>query len=158
MKSSWFPFTTAWLVTALCGMAFTLSPAVSRAADEASWRTDYAQALETAKAEKKMVLLDFTGSNWCGWCKKLDREVFSTPEFKEYAQKNLVLVKLDFPRGIEQPAAEKAQNERLAKQFNIEGFPTIIVLNSEGKPVGELGYMEGGPGVFVGKLKTLPQS
>ena len=67
-------------------------------------------------------------------------------------------MKLDFPRGLPQSAEEKAQNEKLAKQFNIEGFPTIVVLNSEGKPVGELGYMEGGPSAFVGKLKTLPQS
>ena len=145
------------LIAAFCGFVIACSPAVSRGAEDSTWSTDYQKALDTAKAEKKMVLLDFTGSNWCGWCKKLDKEVFSTPEFKDYAQKNLVLVKLDFPRGLPQPAAEKAQNEKLAKQFNIEGFPTIIVLNAEGKPVGEMGYMEGGPSAFVGKLKTLPQ-
>lgn len=148
----------ALYLAAFCSLVLAFTPALSRAADDASWRTDYAKALETARTEKKMVLLDFTGSNWCGWCKKLDKEVFSTTEFKDYAQKNLVLVKLDFPRGLPQPETEKAQNEKLAKQYNIEGFPTIIVLNSEGKQVGELGYMEGGPSAFVGKLKTLPQS
>ena len=148
----------ALALIALCGLAFAFSPAIARAADDSAWKTDYQKALETAKAEKKMVLLDFTGSNWCGWCKKLDKEVFSTTEFKDYAQKNLVLVKLDFPRGLPQPAAEKEQNEKLAKQFNIEGFPTIVILNPEGKKVGELGYIEGGPSAFVGKLKTLPQS
>ncbi len=157
MKKSLFTrFASA--LAAVCGLALALAPTLSRAADDTGWRTDYQKALETAKAEKKMVLLDFTGSNWCGWCKKLDREVFTTPEFKDYAQKNLVLVKLDFPRGIPQLDAEKAQNEKLAKQFKIEGFPTIVILNSEGKQVGELGYMEGGPSAFVGKLKTLPQS
>ncbi|MBV9657974.1 MAG: thioredoxin family protein [Verrucomicrobia bacterium] len=139
-------------------VAVTVAPKTARAAEDSSWTTDYQNALQTAKNEKKMVLLDFTGSDWCGWCMKLDKEVFSTPEFKDFAAKNLVLVKVDFPRSVQQTAAVKAQNQKLAQQYKIEGYPTIIVLNADGKPVGELGYEPGGPSAFIGKLKTLPQS
>lgn len=122
---------------------------------EPSWETDYKKAQEQAKAGNKLVLLDFTGSDWCGWCIKLNREVFSKPEFKDYATKNLVLVELDFPRAKAQAASVKKQNEELASQYGIQGFPTIIVLNGQGKKVGELGYMEGGPSAFIAELEKL---
>ena len=112
-------------------------------------------ALAKAKTEKKMVLLDFTGSDWCGWCVKLDKEVFSKTEFKTYAKDNLVLVELDFPRGKQQSKMLKEQNEKLQKEFGIRGFPTIIVLNPEGQKVGQLGYMEGGPTAFIAKVNEL---
>lgn len=119
------------------------------------WSEDYAASLAKAKAEDKMVLLDFTGSDWCGWCIKIDNEIFSKPAFKSYAKENLELVELDFPRGKSLPAKVKAQNEKLMQEYGIEGFPTIIVLNSKGKKIGELGYMEGGPEAFVAELKKL---
>jgi protein disulfide-isomerase len=122
------------------------------------WSDDYAKSLELAKAGKKMVLLDFTGSDWCGWCMKLDREVFSKQKFKEYAKANLVLVEVDFPRAKYQSKKLKEQNEALSKQHNIQGYPTIIVLNFEGKKVGELGYMEGGPEAFIAALEKLPKN
>ena len=127
---------------------------VARAA-EGEWMTDAAKAQQQAKTENKLVLLDFTGSDWCGWCIKLNKEVFSKPEFKEYAKKNLVLVEVDFPRKKEISAAQKATNKALADKYKIQGFPTIIVLNGEGKKVGELGYMEGGPKAFVAELEKL---
>jgi protein disulfide-isomerase len=119
------------------------------------WGENYDKALTQAKAEKKMVLLDFTGSDWCGWCIKLNKEVFSKQEFKDYAKANLVLVELDFPNAKPQSAELKAQNQKLQKQYSIEGYPTIIVLNPEGKKVGELGYQPGGPSAFVAKLNSL---
>ena len=128
------------------------------ASAESSWVTDYKKAQEDAKAGKKLMLLEFTGSDWCGWCMKLDKEVFSTPEFQNYASKNLILVKLDFPRRRPQTEALKKQNEQLAQKYGIQGFPTIIVLNGQGEKVGELGYMEGGPSPFLAKLETLPKS
>jgi thioredoxin-related protein len=124
---------------------------------ESSWVTDYKKAQEDAKAGKKLMLLEFTGSDWCGWCMKLDREVFSTPEFQNYASRNLILVKLDFPRRRPQTEALKKQNEQLAQKYGIQGFPTIIVLNGQGEKVGEFGYMEGGPSPFLAKLETLPK-
>ena len=119
------------------------------------WITSYEQGQQEAKASDKLMLLDFTGSDWCGWCKLLDKEIFSQPEFKEYASKNLVLVELDFPRVKEIAAATKKQNERLAIKYRVQGFPTIIVLNGDGKKVAEFGYMQGGPEAFIAQLEKL---
>ena len=125
---------------------------------DSSWLTDYKQAQDEAKAKNKLLLLDFTGSDWCGWCIRLRREVFSQPEFQEYANKNLVLMEVDFPRGKEQTDDLRLQNQHLAMRYNVAGFPTIIVLNGEGKIVGELGYMPGGAAAFISELERLRKS
>lgn len=111
-----------------------------------------------ALAAGKLTLLDFTGSDWCGWCMKLDREVFSQPEFQQFARDNVNLTKIDFPQKIPQSAAERARNAELAKQYGVRGYPTIIVLNAQGKQVGRLGYIPGGPRPFIEALKRLPRS
>ena len=108
-----------------------------------------------AKEEKKMVMLDFTGSDWCGWCIKLHKEVFSTPEFAEYAKNNLVLVEVDFPTKKKQSAELKKANDELQRKYKIDGYPTIIVLNAEGKTIGELGYLAGGPKAFIAELNKV---
>jgi thioredoxin-related protein len=125
------------------------------AAEKAEWLTDFPKAQAQAKAENKLLLMDFTGSDWCGWCIKLNKEVFSTPEFADYAKKNLVLVEVDFPNKKPQSAELKKANEALQEKYKIEGYPTVIVLNSEGKKVGELGYQDGGPKPFIAKLERL---
>ena len=96
--------------------------------------------------------MDFTGSDWCGWCILLDREVFSKPEFKEYANKNLILVEVDFPRKRDTAEPEK-QNEQLAREYQVEGFPTIVVLNGDGKIVGSWATLPGGPAAFIAELE-----
>ncbi len=124
-------------------LVFALLAVVANVADagaKSGWLTDYKQAQQQAKSNKKVMLLDFTGSDWCGWCIKLDKEVFSKPEFQEYANKNLVLVELDFPRRKEISATERSQNEELAQEHGVQGFPTLIVLDSNGKKMGELSY------------------
>lgn len=131
----------------------SLATAVAGAAE--GWGDNYEKAVAQAKAEKKMVLMDFTGSDWCGWCIKLDKEVFSQKEFKDYAKENLVLMEVDFPNSKPQSDALKTQNKKLQAEHKIEGFPTIVVLNAEGKKVGELGYMKGGPKAFIAKLDEL---
>jgi protein disulfide-isomerase len=123
-------------------------------AGELEWQTDLSKAQAKAKAENKLVMLDFTGSDWCGWCIKLNKEVFSKDEFAEYAKKNLVLVEVDFPRGKQQTAEQKKANAALQKKYNIQGYPTIIVLNKEGAKVGELGYMSS-PKPFIEKLDEM---
>lgn len=127
-------------------------------AAELPWTTDLPKAQAKAKAENKLVMLDFTGSDWCGWCIKLNKEVFSTPEFVAYAQKNLVPVEVDFPNKKKQSAELKKANNALQKKYGIEGYPTIIVLNGDGKKVGELGYMPGGPKPFIAELEKLKKS
>ena len=143
------------LLAKLTGILAMLALASTLALAKDGWSEEYDKALAQAKADKKLVLLDFTGSDWCGWCIKLDKEVFSQAEFSEYAKKNLVLVELDFPRSKEQSKEIKAQNAKLQGEFKIQGYPTIIVLNSEGKKVGELGYQPGGPKAFIAELDKL---
>ena len=119
------------------------------------WLDDLEKAKAQAKAENKKILLDFTGSDWCGWCKKLDSEVFSQQAFKDYAAKHLVLVEVDFPRGFQLPEATKKQNDELAKKFKIQGYPTIVITTASGTKRGELGYVEGGPEAFLKQLKKV---
>ena len=130
----------------------TPTPSVSA---KPGWLTSYEQAQKEAQANHKLLLMDFTGSDWCGWCIMLDKEIFSKPEFKEYASKNLVLLELDFPRGKKMPAEVTAQNERLLMKYGVQGFPTVVVFNSEGKPLGALGYQTGGPQAFIAELEKL---
>jgi thioredoxin-related protein len=129
--------------------------ALGMQAAEPQWLTDLPQALAKAKAENKKVLVDFTGSDWCPWCIKLQKEIFKQEAFGEFAQKNLVLVEIDFPRTKTQSDELKKANEALSKQYGIEGFPTVLVFNSQGKQVGRLGYLEGGPKAFLGELEKL---
>jgi len=121
----------------------------------AEWKTDYEAGLKQARETHRPILLNFTGSDWCGWCMKLDREILATPEFKRYADEHLVLVKIDFPMHKSQPDAEKARNEELAARFHVQGFPTLVLLNPEAKPCGTLGYLRGGPGAFIDRLTSL---
>jgi protein disulfide-isomerase len=144
------------LLVRLLTLTTVFAVSASAAFAAAGWDDDYDKALAKAKAEKKMVLLDFTGSDWCGWCVKLDKDIFSTPDFKAYAKDNLVLVELDFPNKKQQSEKLKAQNQKLKSEFGVKGFPTIVVLNSEGKKVGELvGYTPGGPSAFIAKVNEL---
>ena len=142
------------LLLALACSAFSLSPLRA----EATWLSDYHQAEEEAKAGHKLILLNFTGSDWCGWCMRLQAEVFSRPEFVDYAKQNLVLVTVDFPRAKPLSDEVRLQNRELAQKYGIQGFPTILVLNEDGKPVGAMGYLPGGPGPFIDELKKLPKS
>ena len=119
------------------------------------WMTDFEAAQAKAKAENKPMLLDFTGSDWCGWCIKLDEEVFSQAAFSEYAAAELVLVEIDFPRRTDQPAKLKAQNEALSQKYGIRGFPTILVLSPEGELIEKTGYRRGGPQAYVAHIKEI---
>jgi protein disulfide-isomerase len=153
---SLLPF-AALLAVSCSRSSTTEETAKNSSSAKAGWLTNYAEAERQAKSQHKLLLLDFTGSDWCGWCIMLDKEVFSKPEFKEYASKNLVLVELDFPRGKVLPAETLQQNQRLAGQYRIQAFPTIVVLDSHGKEVAQLGYMQGGPQVFIAELEKLPK-
>jgi protein disulfide-isomerase len=124
-------------------------------AGEVEWLTSLPKAQEQAKKESKIIMLDFTGSDWCGWCIKLNKEVFSQPEFVDYAKKNVVAVEVDFPRRKEQTDEQKKANQALQDKYKIEGYPTIIVLDQSGKQIGQLGYMPGGPKAFIAELDKL---
>ncbi len=136
--------------------------AFARAGGEAdkedSWMTDAQAAMARAKAENKVLLMDFTGSDWCVWCHRLDGEVFSTDTFKKYADENLVLLKLDFPRKTPQSEDEKKQNRELAEQYGIQGFPTVLVFNPKGDKIGQMGYQRGGADAWLASLKKIAGS
>jgi len=142
------------MIAALIGLATVQT----MRAEETQWMTYQPKAVEIAKAQQKLVLMDFTGSDWCPWCIKLDKEVFATPEFKKYAAANLVLVEVDFPNHKPQPAAVEKANRELQEKYNINEFPTVLVLNGDGKTVGKLGYQPGGPASFIAELQKLKKS
>ena len=125
-------------------------------AAEGEWLTDLPKAQAKAKAEKKMVLIDFTGSDWCPPCKALSKNVLTSKEFIEFASKNLVLVELDFPNRKPQAEALKKANAALSEKFKIEGYPTVIVLDSAGKELfKEVGYGGTTAKDYIAKLQKL---
>jgi len=126
----------------------------SVAADEADWLTALDQPMAKAQSSHKFSLLFFTGSDWCVWCQKFDQEALSTSEFREYAEKNLVLVKLDFPRKAAQSDAIRTANAAWKERFKITGFPTLILLDSNFRALGRQGgYAEGGANAFIAELE-----
>lgn len=125
-------------------------------ADEENWLTDFSKAQARAKSENKLVLMDFSGSDWCTGCQALSKNVLSTKTFADFAKDNLVLVNVDFPHQKKQPKELKKANEELYDRFKVEGFPTVIVLSSDGKQLKKMdGYEGQSVQDFVGELKKL---
>ena len=120
---------------------------------DSQWGTDLAAALNQARSQNKLVLMDFTGSDWCPWCMKLDRDILSTPQFMSYAANKLVLVKLDFLRHTPQSDDLKRADQELQERFDVHGFPTCILLDASGQELGrQVGYRPGGPDAFIAEL------
>lgn len=147
LSSSWRA-----LAAAVPALVLAFSPAAR--ANE-GWGTDFEAAKATAAKESKDLLMDFTGSDWCGWCIRLNKEVFSQDAFKQDAPKHFVLLELDFPQQKELPKEEKEQNEKLQETYSIEGFPTILLADAKGRPYAKTGYMEGGPEKYNEHLAEL---
>lgn len=120
------------------------------------WTQDFAAAKKQASEQGKDLLIDFTGSDWCGWCIKLDNEVFSKQAFIDEAPKHFVLVKLDYPRDQTLITEEvRQQNEKLKEQYPIQGFPTIFLTDASGTPYAQTGYQSGGPESYNEHLAKL---
>jgi len=126
----------------------------SASSEGLNWETNLDTALQQAKKENKAVLVNFTGSDWCIWCKRLSSEVFQQKAFKDYADESLVLVMLDFPKDKPQSDETKAYNNNLAQKYGIQGFPTILIFDSQGKMVAQTGYQPGGPEKYVEQIKS----
>jgi thioredoxin-related protein len=134
-------------------------------AQELKWETDINKAITVSNKTKKPMLLFFTGSDWCGWCIRLQKEVLKTPEFTKWAKENVVLVEVDFPRAKQQSDAIKMQNNGMQQAFQVQGFPTVWFATAkikDGKPsftgIGNTGYVAGGSAAWLavadGILKT----
>lgn len=133
------------------------------AKEDLVWHTDLNKAIELANKEKKPLMLFFTGSDWCGWCVKLQKEVFTQNEFKKWAQDNVILVEVDFPRANIQTEEVKAQNRNLQQQFAVRGYPTCWFVKADklkdGKvnftQLGTKGYEAGGPVNWINSATTI---
>jgi protein disulfide-isomerase len=119
------------------------------------WNDNLEKAVEIAKKQDKAILINFSGSDWCKWCKKLDADVFSQNEFINYAKKNLILVKIDFPQYTPQDPKVQSYNREVAQMFRVEGFPTVVVINKNQKLAAYTGYQAGGAENYVKYLKSV---
>lgn len=136
--------------TALLAL-FLLAPAL---AEDGGWLTSWDEAAKQSRASGKPIMMDFTGSDWCGWCMKLKAEVFDTDYFKRWAAEKVVLLEVDFPQNTELPEGQQAQNDALAEKYGIQGFPTIVFASADGEKLGECGYEEGGPEIWTTKAES----
>jgi len=137
-------------------IAFFLMGAFASQAQDLKWYTDVREAITVSNKEQKPMLMFFTGSDWCGWCIRLQNEVLKTPEFKKWATDNVVLVELDYPRRTPQTPELKTQNNELQQAFGIQGFPTVFFTSAESKDgkvnfkgLGSTGYVAGGPAAWL---------
>jgi protein disulfide-isomerase len=121
----------------------------------AGWVTDFEAAKKEAAERNVPILADFSGSDWCGWCIKLDGEVFSREEFRKYAKDNLVLFLADFPAAKPQSEELKKQNKELAEKYGVRGFPTVLLLDAKGEVLARTGYRRGGAEAYVEYLKEM---
>jgi thioredoxin-related protein len=127
-------------------------------AADLTWLTDVPKAQAQAKSENKLVLMNFTGSDWCPACIQLDKTALSQPEFADFAQKNLVLVLVDFPNNKPQSDELKAANDKLSTKYEIVGFPTLILTKPDGSVVWkQVGYDGSGAKALVDKLSEAKQ-
>lgn len=138
------------LLLVVCGMT-------AKAQEGQTWYTDMTKAVEASRQEQKPLFLFFTGSDWCGWCMRLQSEVFKTPEFTAWAKEHAILVELDYPRRTPQSDEIKQQNGQLQQMFQVQGYPTVWfvkpTIKEDGKTnleqLGSTGYVAGGPSKWI---------
>ena len=141
--------------TILASLLLALTVSLSTAAGD-EWMTDFEAAKQKAAAENKDLLVNFTGSDWCSWCIKLVDEVFKHDAFKKGVADNFVLVELDFPQDKSKlDESTQKQNEMLQEKYSIQGFPTILLLDDQGRPYAQTGYQAGGPEKYLAHLDKL---
>jgi len=127
------------------------------------WNIQMQTAIDQSLSTGRPLFLFFTGSDWCGWCKRLQKEVFQTEAFKTWAGNNVILVELDFPRATVQSPEIRQQNQQLQGMFKVQGYPTVHFVNpvkqADGSvnltPIGQAGYMAGGPDVWIAEANRI---
>lgn len=118
------------------------------------WEIDLPDALKQAAAKNKAVLVDFTGSDWCPWCIKLKKEVFDQNQFADFANEKLICVEIDFPHYKAQTSTQQRENRALARKFSVTGYPTVLILNADGKVLLRTSYERGGAAPYIRSIQT----
>ena len=118
------------------------------------WHSTIEEAIKVAQKEDRPILVQFSGSDWCKWCIKLNNEVLHTKEFGDYAKDNLVLVNLDFPRTIPQSNEVRNYNRAQMNKYGVRGFPTVLLMDKNGNVVKFTGYQPGGPSAYIKHIKA----
>ncbi len=122
--------------------ALLFCSAIAAFAATASWTENFQQAIADSKQQKKPILMLFTGSDWCGYCIRMEKNAFSKPEFEQFLAKNFILFKADFPRKKALQPGIVQQNKALARKYGIEGYPTVLIVSSDGKVLAQTGYLQ----------------
>lgn len=117
--------------------------------------TNWEDAKKAAADKGHPIMMVFSGSDWCGWCKKFEAEILTQPAFQDYAKDNMETFIADFPRNIQQSAELKQQNAALAQEYGISGYPTVMVVNPDGSVIKKTGYIQGGAENYVDHLKSI---
>lgn len=144
----------------LAAVAAGLVLSVCAYAQEAvnTWLTDFDKARQEALEKKLPILANFSGCDWCGWCIKLDKDVFTQKEFKAFARERVVLFRACIPNDNRPRTDLDVQNEQLLLNYGVEGFPTVLLLDAGGKVIARTGYRPGGAAAYVKHLETLLRS
>ncbi|MCL2103939.1 MAG: thioredoxin family protein [Kiritimatiellaeota bacterium] len=142
-------------LTAVCAQAQSWKNNDKVPAKTKGWIEDFEKAKAEAETFKQPIFAFFTGGDWCGWCKLLKQEVLDTKEFAAFAADNLILFEADFPRSKKLSDKVMKQNTELASKYSVNGYPTVILLDAEGKSIGKTGYKEGGDKAYITHLKEL---
>ena len=141
-----------WKLTILIATFASLTLWGDQESSRLNWTTNYEEAIEQSRSSSKPILLFFTGSDWCGWCHKLEKEVLNTPEFAQEAGNQFIFVTVDFP--LYKPADSKTaeQNKRLQKKYDVKGFPTLVIIDKNEQTIGTTGYRPGGARAYADYL------
>lgn len=152
------------MLTATCFVSQTYAQTTEAKAEKITWYTDMAQAIQASKQTGKPIMLFFTGSDWCGWCKRLQNEVFYKQAFIDWANKDVIAVEVDFPRAVQLEQALKDQNNRLQQLFRVSGYPTVVFVTASDPDasgninlteLGRSGYLSGGPENWIANAQTI---
>ncbi|MCI5799915.1 MAG: thioredoxin family protein [Victivallales bacterium] len=122
---------------------------------EANWTDNFQLATELAQKEGKPILMLFTGSDWCGYCIKMEKNAFGVPAFGDFLNKNFVLFKADFPSRKQIPEDTKKQNRQLAKKYAIPGYPTVVIISANGKELTRTGFIRGGVKDYISHYQDI---
>jgi thioredoxin-related protein len=147
-----FPKCISWISRLVLAWGWLVQAIPTQAAD---WLTDLPAAQAQARVTGKFILIHFSGSDWCGWCMKLRKEIFVKSEFESYARTNLILVRIDFPKHTALPASLQKANRQLAESFQVRGYPTLVLLNSRGSQLGTINYGHGGAKQFLADVEQI---